>query len=109
MAGKVKKMRMVNYEECGAVRYFTEDKNAPAMDIYEEISRAEFQKKFPDAPLHSIHECTAVFLENGSILLDSEWNGEVYTVKENGRERTFKPLYAEADDDDVEIVGYYEV
>lgn len=34
-------------------------------------------------------------LENGVLLHESEWNGEVYTVKENGTETTYRPVYAE--------------
>lgn len=57
---------------------------------------------------------TIITLENGIELFPDEWNGEVYTVKENGRERTFKPVYEPISfDDDGEpeqwkIIGFEE-
>ena len=55
-----------------------------------------------------------VILENGVELYPNEWNGEVFVVKENGKERTFKPVQEPAVDDDGEIlqwntVGYEEL
>lgn len=32
-------------------------------------------------------------LENGTLLHEKEWNGEVYTVRENGTETTYEPVY----------------
>ncbi len=49
------------------------------------------------------------------VLIEQEWNGEVYTVKDGGRERTFRPIQ-EPDvlDDDGEVLqwkitGYEEL
>ena len=56
-----------------------------------------------------------ITLENGIELFPEEWNGEVYTVKENGRERTFKPVYEPTSFDDYgepeqwETIGYEEI
>ena len=56
-----------------------------------------------------------ITLENGVELFPEDWNGEVYTVKENGRERTFKPVYKPISFDDDgepeqwEIIGYEEI
>ena len=56
-----------------------------------------------------------ITLENGVELFPEEWNGEVYTVKENCRERTFKPVYEPISFDDDgepeqwEIIGYEEI
>ena len=49
-------------------------------------------------------------LEDGTLLHWSEWNGEVYTVKENGIERTFKPIYAEEENENggFDIVDFEE-
>ena len=53
-----------------------------------------------------------ITLENGVELFPEDWNGEVYTIKENGRERTFKPVYEPISfDDDGEpeqwgLIGY---
>lgn len=59
--------------------------------------------------------CSPVYLENGVVLIDREWNGEVYTAKDaEGKERTYRPVQ-EPDvlDDDGEVlqwktVGYEE-
>lgn len=32
-------------------------------------------------------------LENGELLHTKEWNGEVYTVHNGGRETTYKPIH----------------
>ena len=56
-----------------------------------------------------------ITLENGIELFPEEWNGEVYTVKENGRERTFKPVYEPISFDDDgepeqwETIGFEEI
>lgn len=34
-------------------------------------------------------------LEDGTLLHQSEWNGEVYTVKKDGVEISYHPIYAE--------------
>lgn len=44
-----------------------------------------------------------VFLENGEILLDTQWNGEEYLVKG----KSYSPFYKETEED-TEIIGYYE-
>lgn len=55
-----------------------------------------------------------IVLENGVELFPDEWNGEVYTMKEDGKERTFKPVQEpDVIDDDGEvlqwkIIGYEE-
>ena len=58
---------------------------------------------------------TIYTLENGVELFPNEWNGEVYIVKENGMERSFKPVQEPIsfdDDGEVlqwEIIGFEEV
>lgn len=56
-----------------------------------------------------------IVLETGIELFPNEWNGEVYTVRGTGVERTFKPVYEPISFDDDgepeqwEIVGFEEV
>ena len=56
-----------------------------------------------------------ITLENGIEIFPEEWNGEVYTVKENGRERTFKPIQEpisfddDGEPDQWEIMGFEEI
>ena len=44
-------------------------------------------------------------LENGELLHESEWDGERYTVKKNGREIDYKPIYIE-EDEIFTIIGF---
>ena len=82
--------------------------------MIKEISKKEFEERFPEVSTYGI-DWTQKFLENGIILLDSDWNGEVYTLKENGRERTFKPVQKpisfddNGEPEDWETIGYEEV
>ena len=56
-----------------------------------------------------------ITLENGIELFPDECNGEVYTVKDNGRERTFKPIQEPISFDDNgepeqwETIGFEEI
>ena len=56
-----------------------------------------------------------ITLENGIELSPNERNGEFYTVKENGRERTFKPVYEpisfddDGEPDQWETIGFEEI
>ena len=45
-------------------------------------------------------------LEDGTLLHNSEWNGEVYTVKnKDGSETRYFPVYNQIDDE-YEIIGF---
>lgn len=54
-------------------------------------------------------------LENGFELFPNDWNGEAYTVKDNGIERSFKPVEAPISFDEdgepfqYELIGFEEV
>lgn len=60
--------------------------------MVKEISKKEFKEKYPEVSTYGLEQHCPVYLDNGIILIDGEWNGEVYTVKEDGRERTFRPI-----------------
>lgn len=47
-------------------------------------------------------------LEDGILLHNSEWNGENYTVQENGMEVEYRPIYADKsnENDGYDIVGF---
>jgi hypothetical protein len=47
-------------------------------------------------------------LEDGMLLHNSEWNGENYTVKENGAEVEYWPVYTDKpnENDGYDIVGF---
>ena len=47
-------------------------------------------------------------LEDGMLLHNSEWNGENYTVQENGMEVEYRPIYVDKlnENDGYDIVGF---
>lgn len=73
-------------------------------DVLSELSRKEFEEKFPDKSTCNLSQFPPVFLENGEILLQSEWNGECY----NTGNTSYYPVYNQVDEDDFEIIGYYQ-
>lgn len=84
--------------------------------IIKEITKKEFEEKFPEVSTYGYERHMPVYLENGAILSDDEWNGLSYTVKdENGAEKRYRPVEepTETDDDGEavqwDIVGYEEV
>lgn len=83
--------------------------------MMKEIGRQEFEKRYPEVYISDAGQVTA-YLENGVVLLNNEWNGESYTVKdENGAEKRYRPVEepTETDEDGEvvqwDIVGYEEV
>lgn len=84
--------------------------------MLKEISRVEFEERFPEVSTYGLGQLMPIYLENGVILIDTEWNGEVYTVKnQDGTESTYKPIQEpvsydkEWEPDDWETVGYEEI
>lgn len=84
--------------------------------IIKEITKREFEEKFPKVSTYGLEAYSPVYLENGGILTDKEWNGENYTVKDNrGVKKRYRPVEkpAETDEDGEvlqwDIVGYEEV
>lgn len=75
------------------------------VEMLQEITREEFEKRFPDVSTYDAnYDPLAIFLENGTILLDSEYNGEKYNLNNS----TFYPVYRFLENDEIEIVGYVE-
>lgn len=95
-------MQTVTYTEMpnGARYLSTEGKQMNIMNV---LTQKEFKKKFPEVSTYGIEMHMSVFLENGEILLDTQWNGEQYLVKE----KSYSPFYKETEED-TEIIGYYE-
>ena len=94
-------MKTVFFKEApNGARYLASE--GKQMDILQEISKEDFEKEFPEKSLYNLS--FPILLENGAVLLDSEWNGEYYLS--DGSE--YAPIYKEVGDD-VEIIGYYEV
>lgn len=72
--------------------------------MIKEITKEQFMKRYPDSVVVTPTEL-AVYLEDGTVLLDRDWNGEVYTVKTNNGERVYRPLH-KLNGEDSEILGY---
>lgn len=53
------------------------------------ITKSEYEERFPKVNTYGF-DITTIYLENGVILLDSEWNGEDYMV--DGK--IYKPVYS---------------
>lgn len=95
-------MREISYTEAeNGARY--ESETGRKMDVLEEITKSEFEKRFPSVPTRGL--LNPVYLENGVILLQEEWNGEEYSL-ENGR--SYRPVYRKNGEDDYETIGFYE-
>ena len=79
-----------------------------------EIEKEKFEERYPEVNTYGLEPYSPVYLENGVVLIDQDWNGEVYIVTDNKDERIFRPVQEPDDiDDDGEIlhwktVGYEE-
>lgn len=83
--------------------------------MIKEMRKKEFEERYPEVYVSDDGQ-VAAYLENGTVLLNSEWNGESYTIKdENGAEKRYRPVEkpTETDEDGEvvqwDIVGYEEV
>ena len=72
--------------------------------MIKEITMTEFNERFFEVSIYDIWNTTA-YLENGVILLDSEWNGEEYNV--DGTH--YKPVFDWSNYADQGTVLGYEV
>lgn len=42
-----------------------------------EITKKEFEERYPEVSTYGLEAYSPVYLENGVVLIDKEWNGEV--------------------------------
>lgn len=73
-----------------------------AVVMLKEITRKEFESKYPTIYISDPGQ-VAVYLEDGTFLLYSEWNGECF-IEEDGFH--YGPVTRQIDDDDFETIGY---
>lgn len=66
------------------------------------LSEKEFHEKYPGTYISDPHGC--IYLENGTILIDSQWNGECYMTDGIF---DYYPVYKYINENETEIVGYY--
>ena len=72
--------------------------------MIKEITKRKFETRFPKKRTYC-DLYPAVYLENGVILINSEWNGEAYNV--DGK--IYKPIYiCDTFSDEVMVIGYDE-
>ena len=65
--------------------------------MIKEITKREFEERYPEVYISDAGQ-VAAYLENGVVLTESEWNGEIYAVKdENGEVLQY------------DVIGYEEV
>lgn len=101
-------MKKVNYVEWeNGSKCLAETKEE--IEIIETLTKEEFKKRFPETSIYGMDAHMAVYLENGIICTEKDWNGERYTIKRNGKELEFRPVYKEIYEDDFEIIGYEEL
>lgn len=79
------------------------------------LNKNEFEERFQEVNTYGLETHSPVFLENGVVLIDTEWNGEVYTVKNpDGSESVYRPIQEptsfdeDGEPEDWETVGYEE-
>lgn len=96
-------MKTVIYCEMpNGARYLSQTGNTTR--ILEELTKTEFTKRFPNEFIDGFTGLIT-YLENGAMLLDSEWNGESYCTIEG---KCYKPLYHANNSSQTEIIGFYE-
>ena len=72
-----------------------------------ELSRQEFGTRYPDVSTYEADFQGAVFLSDGALLLNSEWNGYEYnTIAADGTQKSYVPLYLQEDEGNYETVAY---
>lgn len=71
------------------------------MEVFAEVSKSDFEKSNPEISTYGFDFGDSVFLENGVILHEKDWNGEFYS----GDYGTYRPVSQQVDDD-FEVVGY---
>lgn len=76
--------------------------------IIRTVKAIVFEERYPEVSTYGLEAYSPVYLENGVVLIDKEWNGEVYTVKdEEGKERTYRPVQEPDEvDDDGEVLQW---
>lgn len=51
-----------------------------------EITKKEFEERYPEVSTYGLEAYSPVYLENGVVLIDKEWNGE-FTQSRTKREK----------------------
>lgn len=70
------------------------------------ISYQDYSERFDDVIVNWDMYVDA-FLENGDVLWEKDWNGEIYSNEKTGKE--YRPVYKQINEDEFEVIGYEEV
>ena len=70
------------------------------------ISYQEYSERYDDSFVNW-ERCVDAFLENGDVLWEQDWNGEIYINEKIGK--NYRPVYKQIDEDEFEVIGYEEV
>ena len=70
-----------------------------------EISKKEFEKKFPKVNTYGLTQYFPVYLDCGLVCIDTEWNGERYET--NGK--IVIPVYESPYNEEQNEIAYYNV
>ena len=70
-----------------------------------EISKKEFEKKFPEVNTYGLEQYSPVYLDCGLVCIETEWNGERYET--NGK--IVMPVYELPYNEEQQEIAYYEV
>ena len=95
-------MKTVHYEEKENGALFVA-KEGDEIDILSPITKQEFEDNFPEISTYGLETYFTVFIENGVILIDKDWNGEEYY----SHGKHYSPVYQDKDED-FDVVGSYE-
>lgn len=99
-------MKTITYLECeNGARVLSLSDFGKKMNILEELNIEEFEKRYPHISTYGLDDLMNVFLEDGTILLQDDWNGYEYISKG----KIYRRVYELINDDDWDIIGYYEV
>lgn len=82
--------------------------------MLKEITKVEFEQRYPEISTYGLEHEMPVYLEDGAILTDREWNGEAYigVVNAAGKKLDYRPVQdpTEFDEDGEpmqwETIGY---
>ena len=97
---KIKKEIEVTEWNNGGLEIVSENGDK-VVELITTLSKREFEKKFPETSTYSLLDC--IYLENGGILPESQWNGEKYRSINGG---DYRPIYKKVDEDEYDIIGY---
>lgn len=108
-------MKTINYVMFdNGMRVVTNNPLDKQMEVLENLTQEEFLEKFPNHSCAYGCDWSETYLENGTVLLSSEWNGYEW----HSNDKTYRPLYQlsensvtddiYSDEAEFDYAGFYE-